>query len=73
MSTIEPVSKIELTMEEQEKELMYWESQYNIWFDKIEEKNRKIRKHNFFKAILKFKALPQPPTQPIASQIKNKK
>jgi hypothetical protein len=57
-------------MEEQDKELMYWESQYNIWFDKIEEKHRKIRKHNFFKAILKFKALHRQLPSPIAPQKK---
>jgi len=54
-----PIPKTEQTqtptMEEQEKELLYWESQYQKWFDKIEEKNKKLLKYHFFKTILRFK------------------
>jgi hypothetical protein len=54
-----PIPKTEQTqtptMEEQEKELLYWESQYQKWFDKIEEKNKKLLKYHLFKTILRFK------------------
>lgn len=43
------------TLEEQEKEILYWESQYQKWFDRIEEKNRKLLKHHLFKTLLRFK------------------
>ena len=43
------------TMEEQEKEILYWESQYQKWFDRIEEKNRKLLKRHLFKTLLRFK------------------
>ena len=34
------INKKEMSIEEQEKELLYWESQYEQLFDKIEKKNK---------------------------------
>ena len=57
MNPSKTVSKTVLTMKEEENELLYWESQYKILFDKAEKKYIKIRKHDLFKTMLTFKGL----------------
>ena len=43
------INKKEMSIEEQEKELLYWESQYEQLFDKIEKKNKdKFKKRQMY-------------------------
>ena len=56
----EPIKQKELPIEEQEKELLYWESQYEKLFDNIEKKRqyrlkKRVMYTNMFSINLKNK------------------
>jgi hypothetical protein len=40
------IVKKEPSLEEQEKELLYWESQYKSMFEKLEKKNKNLKYQN---------------------------
>lgn len=58
-----PKSTEKLTMQEEEKELLYWESQYKILFKKLEHRkmrrqqirNRILQQQKKYANLLKFK------------------
>jgi|TARA_B110000008_G_scaffold270420_1_gene300657 hypothetical protein len=47
----------ELSIEEQEKELLYWESQYDTMFDKLEKKAARI---HMYKSLFTIISRPNP-------------